>query len=97
MVEDEGTEVVVGFWAVNDDVSVGGPGLTTVSENGLHLAQTVVTGTSVIVTVAGFGEIVVATVFTTVTCAENADDAEAPAPPSTGTTDQVGLLLRASS
>ena len=73
--------------------------MVTVCE--LHSSQTVVTGSSsVTVTVAGFGETttvaVVPMVLTTVICAEKADEADAPEPPSTGTTDHVGLLARAS-
>ena len=55
---------------------------------------------SVTVIVVGLGEIVIVSVvpivLTIVTCAVKADEADAPAPPSTGTTDHVGLLPRAS-
>ena len=85
---------------VTDGALVDGPGLTIVTVGESHFSQTVVAGSSsVTVTVAGSGEtvttVVVSSVLTTVTCAEKAEDADAPAPPSTGTTEYVGLLARA--
>ncbi|MCJ1330292.1 hypothetical protein MMC10_006975 [Thelotrema lepadinum] len=96
-------EVGVELGVVKDGgMTEDGSGLTTVTVEGLHFEHcTVVPGSSsVTVTVVGDGKIVIVSVvpivLTTVTCALNADEAEAPAPPSTGTTDHVGLLARAS-
>ena len=99
----EVVEVEVGarLGTVKDGEAGADPGLTIVTVEGLQFEQTVVSGSSsVTVTVVGVGSmvivLVVPAVFTTVTCAEAAADAEEPAPPSTGTTEYVGLLPRAS-